>query len=104
MASLPAPHRQLLVLGLLDLLEPWRRPARPLGDPKGERCRVVLLRDAVLFNVAVEVAQLEGGVVIHSGMFAQRSRRYRESAGAMVAPALGWSAGRLGLFGCLRLG
>jgi hypothetical protein len=26
----------------LDLLEPWHRIARPLGDPEGERGRIVL--------------------------------------------------------------
>jgi hypothetical protein len=49
------PVRRLLPL---DLLEPRHRPARGLGDPEGEGGRVVLPEDAVLGDVAVEVAEL----------------------------------------------
>jgi hypothetical protein len=41
----------------LDLLGAEHRPAADFGDPEGERGRVVLLGDAVLGDVAVEVIQ-----------------------------------------------
>ena len=56
-------HPLLLVFGFLDLLEP-HRPARPLSDPAGEGGRPVLLRNAVLIDVAVEVVQPEGRVLL----------------------------------------
>jgi hypothetical protein len=56
----------LLVLGLLDLLEPRHRPARALGDPERKRGRIVLLGDTVLLDVAVELGQGESRVVTHS--------------------------------------
>jgi hypothetical protein len=39
----------------LDLFEPRHRAARDVGDPQRERRRIVLLGDAVLVDVAVEV-------------------------------------------------
>ena len=51
-ASMTTPVRRRLPL---DLLEPRSRPASPLGKPERERGRVVLLWDAALLDVAVEV-------------------------------------------------
>jgi hypothetical protein len=48
----------------LDLLEPRHRAACSFGDPEGETGRIVL-RDAVLLDVPVEVGEVEGGVVGH---------------------------------------
>ena len=45
----------------LDLLEPGHRPAGDFGDPEGERGRLVLLGDAVLGDVAVEVLEARHG-------------------------------------------
>ena len=47
-----------------DLLEARHRPARNVRDLEGERGRVVLLRNAMLPDVAVEVGQVERGFII----------------------------------------
>ena len=60
----------------LDFLEPGHRPAGDLRDPEGESGRPVLLRDAVLLDVAVEVGQSEGGVLLVIPRFCQ-SRPFR---------------------------
>jgi hypothetical protein len=50
-------HETVPRLPRLNLLEPLKPSAHMLGDPEGEGGWVVLLRDAVLGDVAVEVAQ-----------------------------------------------
>jgi hypothetical protein len=47
-----------------NLHEAEHRPAGLLDDPEGERGRVVLLRNAMLLEVAVEVGQVERGFII----------------------------------------
>jgi hypothetical protein len=72
------------LLRFFDPLEPRRRPARHFGDPERQRGRVVLLGDAVLLDVAVEVGQVEGGVIAH----------FPEPRLAMCAPRVDSSSGR----------
>jgi hypothetical protein len=51
---------------LLDFLELRSGLTCPLCDPLRERSGVVLLGNALLLDAAVELGQVEGGVVPHS--------------------------------------